>query len=301
MDEEIIRELLDTKDFYKVVDKNNLYKYQLLDFMRYGIYNYSSPLEMQEKEILKEIYRDKGCMLKVKDDAVVFISDTHYDYSSLDRKNMNRWDLLYYVLDFCKYNKIRYLIHGGDIGDGTIEVNGIKHPINIEVGSDKIAEEQVDNIISDYPSVPFVHQSVLGGNHDDRYLDYEIDILKGLADKKNIYPLGYLHAFISIDGGYISLEHENHPYRIECRNLIPHDLSIHGHSHIASFQDNDVYIPALGGFLNHKGEEGGEPGFIVMYPNKESDSIHLEFEHHYLKDGRFVKKPEPYVYKLKRK
>lgn len=53
--------------------------------------------------------------------------------------------------------------------------------------------------------------------------------------------------------------------------------------------------------MNHKGEEGGEPGFIVMYPNKESDSVHLEFEHHYLKDGRFVKKPEPYVYKLKRK
>lgn len=240
-------------------------------------------------------------MLKVKDDAVVFISDTHYDYSSLDRKNTNRWDFLYYVLNFCRYNKIRYLIHGGDIGDGTIEVNGVKYPINFEVGSDKIAEEQVDNIISDYPSDPFVYQSVLGGNHDERYLDYEIDILKGLADKKNIYPLGYLHAFISIDGGYISLEHENHPYRIECRNLIPHDLSIHGHSHIASFQDNDVYIPALGGFLNHKGEEGGEPGFIVMYPNKESDSIHLEFEHHYLKDGRFVKKPEPYVYKLKRK
>ena len=37
MEEEIIRELLYTKDFNKVVDKNNLYKYQLLDFMRYGI------------------------------------------------------------------------------------------------------------------------------------------------------------------------------------------------------------------------------------------------------------------------
>ena len=114
MDEEIIRELLYTKDFNKVVDKNNLYNYQLLHFMRYGIYNYKSPLEMQEKEILKEIYRDKGCMLKIKDDAVVFISDTHYDYSSLNRKNMNRWDFLYYVLNFCKYNKIRYLIHGGE-------------------------------------------------------------------------------------------------------------------------------------------------------------------------------------------
>ena len=256
---------------------------------------------MQEKEILKQIYRDKGCMLKIKDAAVVFISDTHYDYSSLDRKNMNRWDFLYYVLDFCNYNKIHYLIHGGDIGDGTIEVNGAKEFISSNSGSYENAREQVDNIISDYPSDPFVYQSVLGGNHDDRYLDYEIDILKGLADKKNIYPLGYLQAFISIDGVYISLEHENHPYRIECRNLIPHDLSIHGHSHIASFQDNDVYIPALGGFLNHKGEEGGEPGFIVMYPNKKSDSIHLEFEHHYLEDGCFVKKLEPHVYKLKRK
>ena len=301
MDEEIIRELLDTKDFNKVVDKNNLYKYQLLDFMRYGIYNYKSPLEMQEKEILKEIYRDKGCMLKIKDEAVVFISDTHYDYSSLDRKNMNRWDFLYYVLDFCKYNKIHYLIHGGDIGDGTIEVNGAKEFISSNSGSYENAREQVDNIISDYPSDPFVYQSVLGGNHDDRYLDYEIDILKEFADKKNIYPLGYFQAFISIDGVYISLEHENHPYRIECRNLIPHSLTIHGHSHIAKFNDYDIYIPTLGGFFFLFCEEGGEPGFIVMYPYNGRNSVHLEFDHYYLKDGCFEKKPEPYVYKLNKK
>ena len=180
-------------------------------------------------------------------------------------------------------------------------MNGAKEFISSNSGSYENTRVQVNNILNNYPYVPEVYQSVLGGNHDDRYLDYEIDILKEFADKKNIYPLGYFQAFISIDGFYISLEHENHPYRIECRNLIPHDLSIHGHSHIASFQDNDVYIPALGGFLNHKGEEGGEPGFIVMYPNKKSDSIHLEFEHHYLEDGCFVKKLEPYVYKLKRK
>ena len=29
MEEEIIRELLDTRDFYKIMENNNLYKYQL--------------------------------------------------------------------------------------------------------------------------------------------------------------------------------------------------------------------------------------------------------------------------------
>lgn len=299
MEEEIIRELLDTRDFYKIMENNNLYKYELLDFIRGGIYDYDSNLELKEKETLKDIYKDKGCMLKVKDEAVIFISDTHYDYS-FGKQDINRWDFLYYVLDFCKYNKIRYLIHGGDILDGTIELNGLKQPVNFDNGSYEFARGQVNNILNKYPSIPEVHQSLLGGNHDERYLYYDIDILKEFADKKNIYPLGYLQAFISIDGVSISLEHENHPYRIECRNLIPHDLSIHGHSHIALFQDNDVYIPALGGFLNHKGEKGGEPGFLVMYPYNERDLVKLEFEHFYLKDDTFVREANPYVYKLKK-
>ena len=299
MEEEIIRELLDTRDFYKIMENNNLYKYELLDFIRGGIYDYDSNLELKEKETLKDIYKDKGCMLKVKDEAVIFISDTHYDYS-FGKQDMNRWDFLYYVLDFCKYNKIRYLIHGGDILDGTIELNGLKQPVNFDNGSYEFARGQVNNILNKYPSIPEVHQSLLGGNHDERYLYYDIDILKEFADKKNIYPLGYLQAFISIDGVSISLEHENHPYRIECRNLIPHDLSIHGHSHIALFQDNDVYIPALGGFLNHRNEKGGEPGFLVMYPYNERDLVKLEFEHFYLKDDTFVREANPYVYKLKK-
>ena len=301
MEEEVIRELLDTKDLYKIIDKNNLYKYELLDFMRHGIYGNDLKLEDKEKEALKDIYRDNGCVLKIKNEAVVFISDTHYDYSSFDKSDMNRWDLLYYVLEFCKYNKIRYLIHGGDIGDGTVQVNGVKKPINFDEGSYELARRQVNNILNKYPSVFEIHQSLLGGNHDERYLHYDIDILKEFADKKAIYPLGYLQAFISVFDKIISLEHENHPYRIECRNLIPHDLTIHGHSHIALFQDNDIYIPALGGFLNHKHEKGGEPGFLIMYPYNERDLVKLEFEHYYLKDESFVKEDSPYVYKLKNK
>ena len=300
MDEEIIRELLDTRDFYKIMNNTNLYKYELLWLMRDSIYDRNSILGIQEKESLKEIYRDVGCMFNINYDPVVFISDTHYDYSSLDKPDINRWDLLYYVLEFCKYNKIRYLIHGGDIGDGTVQVNGVGKPINFDEGSYELARRQVNNILNKYPSIFEIHQSVLGGNHDERYLHYDIDILKEFADKKAIYPLGYLQAFISIDGFYISLEHENHPYRIKCRNLIPHDLTIHGHSHIALFQDNDVYIPALGGFLNHKHEKGGEPGFLVMYPYNERDLVRLEFEHYYLKDESFVKEDSPYVYKLKK-
>ena len=142
MDEEIIRELLDTNDFYKTMIKNKLYKYELLDLMRNNIFASDSSIKMQEKEILKEIYRVEGCMFDINYDSVMFISDTHYDYSSLDRQDMNRWDLLYYVLDFCKYNKIHYLIHGGDIRDGTIEVNGIKKPIDFDIGSYEMARNK---------------------------------------------------------------------------------------------------------------------------------------------------------------
>lgn len=301
MDEEIIRELLDTNDFYKTMIKNKLYKYELLDLMRNNIFVSDSSIKMQEKEILKEIYRVEGCMFDINYDPVMFISDTHYDYSSLDRQDMNRWDFLYYVLDFCKYNKIRYLVHGGDIGDGTIEVNGVKQFIDFGRGSYENTREQINNILKNYLVSPEAHHLVLGGNHDKMYLSHNIDILRELADKKNVLPLGYCQAFFSVFGCPISLEHENRSFRIECRNLIPHSLTIHGHSHIAKFNDYDIYIPTLGGFLNHKGEEGGEPGFIVMYPYNGRNSVHLEFDHYYLKDGCFEKKPESYVYKLNKK
>ena len=300
MNEEIIRELLNTRDFYNIMYEYNLYKYDFLDIISNCIYSNAFKLEDKEKEVLKDIYRDNGCMFKIKDDAVVFISDTHFDYSSLDKHDINRWDLLYYVLEFCKDKKIRYLIHGGDIGDGTIQVSGVKKPINFDEGSYELARRQVNNILNKYPSVFEIHQSLLGGNHDERYLYYDIDILKEFADKKDIYPLGYKQAFFSVFNKTISLEHENRPYRIKCRNLISHDLTIHGHSHIALFQDNDVYLPALGGFLNHKNEKGGEFGFLVMYPYNERELVKLEFEHYYLRDESFVKEDNPYVYKLKK-
>lgn len=300
MNEKIIRELLDTRDFNKIMEKNHLYKYALLDLMRCSIYGYNFNLGTQEKEILMKIYRLNGCMFNINCGPVVFISDTHYDYSSLHNQAMNRWDFLYYVLDFCKRNNIHILIHGGDIVDGTIELNGVKKSVSFNEESCEIARRQVNNILNDYPFVPGISQLVLAGNHDYRYLEFNIDILRELASKKSIYPLGYCQAFFSVFNKLISLEHGSKCGDIRSRDLISHDLAIHGHSHIALFQDNNIYIPALGSFLNHKNEKGGEAGFLVMYPYNESDLVKLEFDHYYLKDNTFVREDNPYVYKLRK-
>lgn len=304
MEEEIIRELIDAKNFYKVMDEYNLYKYQLLKLMRDVIFANNSSIYDKGKEILREIYQDKGCIFNIKYDPVVFISDIHFNDFSNDCNDINKLIRFRSVLEFCKNNRIKYLINGGDIMDGTLmcngqiqPINGNNYPLEKEIA---IARSQVDNLLDMYSTCPEVTQLLLGGNHDFRYLERSIDILRELADKKNVNPLGYWQSFFSVFGCPISLEHDEPLSPGKSSDLIPHNIKICGHSHVASFENNRIKIPTLSGFLYHKGEKGGEPGFLVMYPYNERDLVKLEFEHFYLRDNNFVREANPYVYKLKK-
>jgi len=208
-------------------------------------------------------------MFKLDTEKVMLISDTH-----MGNDDFERLDYLNYIASFCMQNQIHHLIHAGDIGDGT--KNG--KPLSFSEFKGNEALEQSQQIVEKYIVMPDVTQFVLGGNHDTRYIDHQnkVDILKLLANKKNIYPLGFIQAFFTVCGQVISLEHSSN--RIYEESLIPHELAIKGHSHLWQPQNNILYIPTLSNYIYHKGKEEGKAGFVIMQPIQTNDGVILHFD-----------------------
>lgn len=265
---EIIDKLLENGDFDDLLNKYELYKYELLVEISNILFPYPI-ISQEEADLLKSIYINKAIMFKLDTEKVMLISDTH-----MGNDDFERLDYLNYIASFCKQYQIHYLIHAGDIGDGT--KNG--KPLSSPDFKGNEALEQSQQIVEKYIVMPDVTQFVLGGNHDTRYIEHQnnVDILKLLADKKNIYPLGFIQAFFTICGQVISLEHSSN--RIYEESLIPHELAIKGHSHLWQPQNNILYIPTLSNYICHKGKEEGKAGFVIMQPIQTNDGIILHFD-----------------------
>lgn len=265
---EIIDKLLENGDFDDLLNKYELYKYELLGEISNMLFPYPI-ISQEEADLLKSIYINKAIMFKLDTEKVMLISDTH-----IGNDDFERLDYLNYIASFCKQYQIHYLIHAGGIGDGT--KNG--KPLSSPDFKGNEALEQSQQIVEKYIVMPDVTQFILGGNHDTRYIEHQnnVDILKLLADKKNIYPLGFIQAFFTICGQVISLEHSSN--RIYEESLIPHELAIKGHSHLWQPQNNILYIPTLSNYICHKGKEEGKAGFVIMQPIKTTDEVILHFD-----------------------
>ena len=256
------------RDFDDLLNKYELYKYELLVEISNILFPYPI-ISQEEADLLKSIYINKAIMFKLDTEKVMLISDTR-----MGNDDFERLDYLNYIASFCKQYQIHYLIHAGDIGDGT--KNG--KPLSSPDFKGNEALEQSQQIVEKYIVMPDVTQFVLGGNHDTRYIEHQnnVDILKLLADKKNIYPLGFIQAFFTVCGQVISLEHSSN--RIYEESLIPHELAIKGHSHLWQPQNNILYIPTLSNYICHKGKEEGKAGFVIMQPIQTNDGIILHFD-----------------------
>lgn len=273
---EIIDKLLENGDFDELLRVYELYKYELLDIIYNAMFerdenNQIIAISEEEKAILKSIYTQNATMHNFNAEKVMFISDTH-----LENENTERLDYFWYILDFCQKHQIRYLIHGGDVADGTDYEKKI--PIFFSDAKSSDASKQINNILAKYPKVKDIKQFILGGNHDWWYLELnnKFDILRKLADCKDISPLGFHQAYITICDVPISLEHSSE--HIITKNYIPHDLSIQGHSHIWMPNKDKLYIPTLSNFLYHFDKIDGQAGFVIMQPIQTTDGVILHFD-----------------------
>lgn len=273
---EIIDKLLENGDFGEVLKLYGLHRYELLDI----IYHYMFEIDevthkfarsIDEMTDLKKLYTDNAIMYKLNAEKVMLISDTH-----LECKGTERLDYFEYVADFCQRQQIHYLIHGGDITDGTAPK--LSKPIYFSPNGNKESRKQMENILKKYPDIPGVTQLALGGNHDEWYLSLKdgIDILRVLADYKGIFPLGFTQAFITICDIPISLEHFDN--RNITKGYIPHDLAIKGHSHEWRVDENNLYLPTLSKRLCHPNTYEGKAGFVIMQPIQTNDGVILHFD-----------------------
>lgn len=293
MEEQILDELLKTRNFYETLENYNLYKYELLGIISDGIFDNAflkkKITDEKEKEILREIYRAEGIIFNITHEPVMLISDTHFG----DPKE--RLDYFRTVLEFCKQNNIKKLIHGGDVGQGSVATNKTMYTEE----EHQQHQKEITNILNIYKDISNLRQCILGGNHDERYLCDNLDLLRLLADQRNILPLGYFQAFFSVFDCPISLEHETKRPTAGPQDLIPHSLTIHGHSHISSFEKKDIYLTALSD-VRRSPQNTFKPGFAVMYPEKKNQTVELEFEKYNFTNYGLEKEEKAYIYKLKK-
>ena len=187
----------------------------------------------------------------------IIISDTHL---ASVYENLNYFNK---VEEFIKKNNINYLLHGGDIGDGMVE--GDKKYYNYD--------QQVSHIMDVYPEFCDCHQYILGGNHDRRYKDKNMDLLKLLEQKENIESVGYYQAYFKLFDKNISFEH--HSLMNKCE-YIDVDFSILGHAHNLCFKNNKIKLyPLCDCFMNKANEHAG---FVLMDSKKIKNGVLLTFD-----------------------
>lgn len=272
MDDRIIRDLLDGQNFDFVKIKYGLYKYQLLDIIINYFCKKSAQLNIEEQEIIKNIYIKNASMLDLENEKVMLVSDTHMGGI------YQRDDYLKFVFDYCKDNGIHTLMHAGDIADG----RGTKDGNPAWFKNENEARANAELVLSNYPTSSELTQYVIAGNHEVFYERENVNFFEELGKKQNVVLMGEGNAFFTVYEYPILLAHDIAPVQDGYSlNLISYYLTIMGHSHISRFNNNQIYLPTLSYNIIHKNEKGGFPGCMVMQTFNDDDIIRLQFERIY--------------------
>lgn len=306
----LVGELLAGKNFQQVLNDHGLvYRYYLLDgiltVLKESYYNKYS-LTNEEREFLIQLYNENCCQVKITNERLMIISDTHIS-SVYDTRGL---EYLKIVLEICEKNGIKGLLHCGDIGDGTKRKENNWRYFETEAE----ARKEADYFIENYPVSPYVTQLLLGGNHDGFYFcdntvkNLDIDVLAELVREYNknpynsetwrLMPMGYMQAICNYDGYDIFLEHQDdNPYK----NFIkrPYNLLLRGHSHIAELGEDYMIIPTLSNRIYNKKAKDKTtllPGFYIMNPLGDC----VQIDRYYFENDEIKQASESKIYSLKK-
>ncbi len=266
----------------KAFEFTNLHK-EIITLIRSGYLpkNLVESLSIKQRDLVKELYRllINGKQYLTPEDyqlllntylasyyfkefptgEIAIISDTH-----LASKNENL-EYLQQVKDFLKNNNIKYLLHGGDIGDGMVEY----------AKAYGTYLKQLEHILDTYDLGDGTKQFVLGGNHDAKYKrkNSTFDILTLLEENNpNITGVGYYQAYFKLGTNVISFEHNSY-YK---KSFDGRDLSILGHSHYLAYKASTVILPTLSDSFPNP-QRVNEPGFIVLNHQVHNNHTKVEF------------------------
>ena len=255
-------------DFGEMLEELDYSKSELL-LAIHKLINAKETIPYHIKFNLTKEYLDNLSFSNLGGKKTIIISDTHLSSIYENLEYLER------VEEFIKSNNLKYLLHAGDIGDGMV-----KHKKEYDSYT-----KQVSHILDVYSEFDNCHQYLIGGNHDRRYKDKSMDIIKLLAQKKNIEEVGYYQAYFNLYNKNISFEHNSYMNN----NLIQKDLRILGHAHNTSFKEDKITIPTLS--VDVKGIDS-KPGFLIMDSKNKKGKVEVIFEEYNLQENSIKKVKE---------
>ena len=242
MNTEIITKYVDNN-----INVNNILDYQML-------INMLKNANIDDKDLKKILPT-----LKINDDEIILISDTHYG------SIYDNYDYIKIVYDFASKNNIKTIIHGGDFIQGTYAP--LRNPNQSIFG-------QMEEVLHNYPHDNNIHNYVLLGNHDYLLVRKSLDKTIEYFDMRNdISTIGLKQTYIDWKNYLIFLYHslpkiELYNYKVNCL------IKLYGHRHEYNYTDSikKIYLPTLSDDVKYYGNVV-YPGFIKMKLDDEALEI----------------------------
>ena len=212
--------------------------------------------ELQSSFVYKLIYNEyleNFFFKEFSEETIAIISDTH-----LASKHENV-EYLKQVKDFLKNNEIKYLLHGGDIGDGMVEY----------AKKYSTYPKQLDHILDVYDLGPVKQYN-----------------------NSNIEAVGYYQSYFKLGSNVVSFEH-NSRYK---KSFNGRNFSILGHAHCLSYKDSTVVLPTLSDSFPNS-QNSMQPGFIILENKKYNNKTSLEFTNYKTTDNG-IEKGKVKIYRM---
>ncbi len=149
----------------------------------------------------------------------IVISDTHFG------SVFENIEYLDYVYEYASKNGINYILHAGDLIEGSYDDFGrCKEEY-------KTIDSQVEHVLKDYSYDKNIKNMILLANHDAYSIyHYGVDIVPLLSEREDFQILGYRCAYIKVNDKYISLKHEISRLKNNLKDYLTL-IDFIGHSH----------------------------------------------------------------------
>ena len=259
--QDVINLIREDASYLEILKELDLYSYELLHMYYKWLFYRNGKLPLDIAERMKSDYIQNCSFKNLKKDKILIIADSHIG---------SKYENLLYLeqaKEVAKKRKIDKVFHGGDIGDGLIDYLPIY----------KDYYDQLEYILAAYSFFEDMEQYIMGGNHDRRYRDHGMDILKLLPELyPNVTPIGYYQSYFKVYNKIISFEHNS---KIRKKNkLITPEFIISAHSHKGVFKKEEVKLPTASDSNPNHEPIDTEPGFDILTTTKDKNGINLTFE-----------------------
>lgn len=172
-----------------------------------------------------------------KDFKFIVISDTHFGSVFENIKYLD------YVYEYASKNDINYILHAGDLIEGSYDDFGRCKDEYRTINS------QVEHVLRDYLYDKNIKNMILLANHDVYSIyHYGVDIAPLLSEREDFQILGYRCVYIKINDKYISLKHEISRLKNNLKDYLTLvDFIGHSHQYRCNYNKTNtrVRVPTL--------------------------------------------------------